>query len=669
MDNKHHVEKEKSSNEPDSSSYKTYEIYKTYERGPIYWISVFLSFCVIFLGINYTFDLRFFVNYFMQDKFFYYSVMAILLCMAFIYLPVKENLSKTWTKRWRFIDIILAILVLGIGFYLALKALDILVLGWERFAPLHVSIISIILWGLIIELVRRSAGNILAVIILIFSTYPIYAEYLPGIMRGVSRPLLLTAQYHILGSDSATGMLLQLFCSIIIGYTIFGRIMVATGGGDFFLKLSLSILGKFRGGTAKVAVISSALFGSISGSPISNVITTGSFTIPAMKKSGYSSEYAGAVECCASTAGTLTPPVMGVTAFVMASFLKVNYVEVAIAALIPISLYYLSLFVQIDLYAAKTGLKGIQKSEIPNLKKTLIDGWIFLPSMLVLIYVLFFMRSVRTAPYYAAFTMFFLAQLKPSSRFTLDKYFKTIIDCGKDLMQLAVVIIGVGFLLGSFSITGIGMTFPRELLQLAHGNGHIMLVMCALASLIMGMGMTLIACYIFLSIVIAPALILAGFDPMATHFFVIYYGMLSYITPPVAMAAYPAANIAHTSPMRVGLKAMRLGTILFLLPFFFAYDLNFISHFTSLWGFVLSITKLMLGIIFLAMAFEGYFYGVGKVTFHKKIRYILVGVLLVGTILLGLPGTKNNLYGALIIFVAIFQVYFPWFRKRYFSNS
>jgi len=638
------------------------DLNRDFKKGTLlYWISILASFVVVFIGLNYTFDLRFFINYFMQDKTVYYGIMGLLMFLSYIHYPIKRSKNQTEKKLWQYIDVFLAVIALVICFYFASKATDILTLGWERFAPLHVTIISIILWLLIIELVRRSAGNVLAIIILIFSTYPLYAEHLPGIFNGFSRSLFLTAQYHILGCESATGMLLQLFVSIMIGYTIFGRSIVSTGGGDFFLKLSLSILGRFRGGTAKVAVISSALFGSISGSPISNVITTGSFTIPAMKKYGFSPEYAGAVECNASTAGTLTPPVMGVTAFVMASFLKVHYVNVAFAALIPILLYYLSLFLQIDLYAAKMELKGIKKSEIPKLVPSLIDGWIYLPSLIVLIYVLFFRRSVTTAPYYAAITMWICAQVKSKTRFSFEKWLKTITDCGLDLAQLAIVIIGVGFLLGSFNITGIGMTFPRELLQLAGGNGFLMLLMCALASLIMGMGMTLIACYIFLSIVIAPALILAGFDEMATHFFVIYYGMLSYITPPVAMAAFPAAYIAKTSPMKVGFTAMRLGALLFLLPFFFVFDSNFIFQFTNIWTFIQSIGTLIIGILFLAMTFEGYFYGIGKLTFSKLPRVLLIAATFVGTCLLGLPGIKNDLYGILIIAIVFLPIYiFNW---------
>jgi len=479
--------------------------------------------------------------------------------------------------------------------------------------------------------------------------YPIFAEYMPGILNGISRPFLLTAQFHILSTGSAMGLLLRIYADIILGFVIFGTAVISTGGGKFFLDMARAVVGRTRGGTAKVAVFASAIFGSLSGSSIANVITTGSFTIPTMKKSGYPPHYAGAVECCASTAGTFTPPVMGATAFVMASFLAVPYSTVVLVAAIPAFLFYFGLYVQIDGWAAKTQERKVVEIEIPSLLKTLKDGWIYLPAIGALVYYLFVLRLVGESPYVATALLLVLSQFRRDTRFTWQTFTEFIESSGRSLMELLVVMVGIGMLLGSFSITGLAVTFARELLNLAGGNIAFMLILAFVSSFIMGMGMTIVAVYIFLAIIVAPALIAAGLNELAVHLFVMYCGMLSYITPPVALCAFPAATIAGSSPMLVAITASRLGVALYLLPFFFVLDPALILQ-GDIWSTGRALLTAMLSMFLIGSALEGYMMGIGRLWPSNAARSLNFGYLLriavvISGVLLGLPWWQTDVLG------------------------
>ncbi len=397
-------------------------------------------------------------------------------------------------------------------------------------------------------------------------------------------------------------------------------------------------MGSSRDGPAKVAVVSSGLMGSLSGSVISNILTTGTITIPAMKRSGYSPHYAASIEACASTGGTLMPPVMGAVAFIMASFLGVPYSEVMIAAFLPALLFYLALLFQVDNYAARKGLRGMSRSEIPHLWAVLKEGWPYLLSLGMLIYMLLFMRLESYAPYYATAVLLVISVIKKQNWLNFKSLLELLKELSVSVSNLVAILAGIGLVVGGLSYTGVAGAFSRELLLYADGNIALMLLAGAVTSFILGMGMTVSACYIFLSILLAPALVEAGLNPLASHLFILYWGMLSYITPPVALAAITAASVAGANPWKTGLYSMRLGSVLFVLPFMFVLNPSLILQ-GELSTIIFSATTAIIAMWILASALEGYLYFVGIIAWPIRL------VLLVAAGVLIVPEWRTDLIG------------------------
>ncbi len=627
------------------------------------WRGLIIIFGVVVfaLGINTVFNLRFFVDYHIFNFSLYYIVFGLLLAGSFLKYPLKSNLKAPWAARLFVVDVILCFASLGMFTYFAWHGQDIIVQGWSRFAPLEAKIMAAIAWILILESIRRIFGLVLFSIIAMVSFYPLIAEYMPGFLEGIGQSFDRTATFHILSPQSAIGLLLRTYVEIVLGFILFGIVVVETGGGSFFLNLALALVGRMRGGTAKVAVVSSALFGSINGQPIVNVLTTGAVTIPAMKKAGFEPHIAGAVEVCASTAGTFTPPIMGIAAFVMASFLNVSYTTIAIAASVPALLYYFGLYIQIDGYAVKHGLKGQKREDLPSFMDTLKRGWFYIPGAVVLVYYLFWERKIGISAFAGSACILVLAQISKSSRFTWPKFLQFLENSAGTLIDLMVVIGGVGMLVGVFSLTGIGVSFARELMNFSGGNLTLLLLLSAVAGLIMGMGMTLLAVYIFLAVVLAPALVMAGINELAAHMFILYVGMLSYITPPIALAAFPAAIIAKTSAMKVSVSAARLGAAKYVLPFMFVLDpgLLLIGEPKAI---ALSIATTMFGIFVIAAALEGYMLGLGtlwagkgagSVGGYRYHSYVLRTILFVAGFLCGMPWMNYKITGFAVIAIVL----------------
>jgi len=626
-----------------SESKNTVELFR-------HWITILLPIIGLLLVINQVFNIQFFSANIIIDKSFNFLIAGILLPLVFVHFPLKKKHYFYW------LDIVLFFICGILFFILSWNGYEILFKGYEYSAPLFFVIISVFIWAILIESVRRTANNILMIIILFFSLYPLIAEHMPGVMQGVSRPFNKIAVYHILSDGSAMGTLLKVFVSVVFGYIVFGEAIVATGGAEFLINAARRIIGRTRGGTAKMAIIASALFGSISGSPIANVITTGNITIPAMKKSGFNAYYAGAVESCASTAGTLTPPIMGATAFILASFINVSYTKVAFAALIPAVLFYLSLFIQVDGYSAMMDIRDEinedENSRINYFKK----GWFYLPTLLILFYFLFILRWVSEAPYIATVVMFIFAQLSRETRLNFKDFLQFFKNMGKSLAVLLSIMIGVGFLLGSFSLTGIASTFSREIFLLAGGNLILMLILTAVISLILGMGMTAIACYIFLALTIAPALVSAGVNELSAHLFLLYCGMLSYITPPVALCAFAAANIANVSPMKIAFTACRLGGAIYILPFLFVLDPALTMQ-GDPQQIIYAFLSCALGVIILSSGLEGYLIGIGNLRRFGSISIFLRVILIMSGLSLALSGWKSDILGIVLFIVFIIVIF------------
>ncbi|MEP4189805.1 MAG: TRAP transporter fused permease subunit, partial [Sneathiella sp.] len=513
-------------------------------------------------------------------------------------------------------------------------------------------------------------------IVVVVSFYPIFADVMPGPIAGAAATLPDAAIFHTMSSESVLGIPLRAFTNLVIGFLVFGVALQYTGGGKFFIDFAFALLGHVRGGPAKVAIFSSGLMGSMSGSVITNVLTTGVLSIPAMRRVGFSRAYAGGVETCASTGGVLMPPIMGATAFIMATFLEIPYIDIAIAAIIPSFLYFFGLFVQIDAYAAKNDLKGLPKEELPSLGKTLKEGWHFIAVFVVLVWLLVFLKQESVAPFYATALLIVINQIFPYSRWGWRELKQFILGTASLFAELAGILCGVGLIVGALAVTGMSGTIANDLIFLAGGNPLVLLFMGALTSFILGIGMTVTAAYIFLAISLAPAVISAGLDPLAVHLFILYWGMLSFITPPVALGAFAAATVAGAKPMETGVQAMKLGSIIYFIPFFFVLNPALILQGETS-EILMVVTTALLGTWMIASALQGYLSWIGKLDVHPQGRWIIRGLLLVAGLALATPGggllpissTELNILAAALAVPTVLIVLFANRRNANIRNA
>ncbi len=582
--------------------------------GVVYWLTLFLGGFGILVAINQTFSLNAF-DYVMIDNAYFYLLIAIFLSLAFLIFPGR----KKDADRVPIYDWLLFAVTMVTSLYLSYHGEDMIEKGWDLVAPPLPTLAAAVICVLAMEGVRRAGGIVLFFVCVTFFTFPLWTEHAPGFLWGAGKDPVELVRAYAMGFESIVGLPMRVAGNILIGFLVFGSALVVTGGGEFFMNFAAALLGKSRGGPAKVAILSSGFFGSLSGSVISNVITTGQLTIPTMKRAGYPPVYAASVEACASTGGTLMPPVMGAVAFLMAEFLNIPYGEIVIAAAVPSILFYLALLLQVDCYAAVNGLRGQPAEEIPSIWVTLKDGWFYIFSLALLVYMLVFMRIELYAPYYTTVVLIVSATLfrKKEKRFNFAKFKELIIESSTIIANIIAILAGIGVIVGSLAFTGVGGAFSRELIGIAGGNLALLLAMGALTSFLLGMGVTVSACYIFLAIVMGPALINFGLDPIASHLFILYWGMISYITPPVALAAVTAAVIAKSDQWQTGIMAMRLGSIKFILPFIIVLTPALIMR-GEPFDIVVTISTCTIAVIFMAAGFEGYLYGIGRIGWSTR---------------------------------------------------
>ncbi|MFC6658559.1 TRAP transporter permease [Roseibium salinum] len=358
---------------------------------------------------------------------------------------------------------------------------------------------------------------------------------------------------------------------IVLLFVFFGRLLFAAGGGSFFTDLAMAATGNTRGGSAKISVVGSALFGSISGSAVSNVVTTGVVTIPLMERGGYTKKDAGAIEAVASTGGQLTPPIMGAAAFLMAEFLDISYMIVAAAALLPAMLYYLGVFVQVDLIAGRDRIQAADEVGMTT-RQVLAEGWHFGLPFAVLLGALFWWRlDPEDSALLASIAIVLVGFLRGyrGQRLTLKTFGRVFIDTGIGMVDLILVVAAAGFVIGILNVTGLGFALTLVLVDTVGSNVVLLLLISAVICVILGMGMPTSGVYVLLAALVAPSLVEAGIQPIAAHLFILYFGMMSMITPPVALAAFAAATITKADPLATGLAAMRVGWAAFILPFVF----------------------------------------------------------------------------------------------------
>ena len=443
------------------------------------------------------------------------------------------------------------------------------------FLPLDALIISILLIALIMEASRRTNGWGFVSMIAGIAVYVYISPHLPGDFqtRYVSPERMIT--YVGLDLNGAIGNILQVAVLVVIPFTILGQVLARTGGADFFADISMAAMGRFRGGAAKIAVVGSALFGMISGSAVSNVLAVGIVTIPTMVKSGFTPHRSAAIESVGSTGGQLMPPVMGAAAFIMAEFLQVPYGSVCIAAAIPALLYYLCLFFHVDLEAAKHKIGAARIADAPAVSEVLKSGWHFLVPIAFLVFALMYPELTNLTPEKAAiFSTAILIVLAMifgyrGKRLGVMDMLRAIMETGRVSLDIILIGAAAGVMVGIMSISGLAFSMTIQLLALAGGNVFLLLFLIAVLAFVLGIGLPTVSVYILTATLLAPALVKLGVTPMAAHMFVMYNGILSMITPPVAFAAYAAANIARTDGWTTGWMACVVGWSTFILPFLF----------------------------------------------------------------------------------------------------
>ena len=594
------------------------------------------SAATIFLCLNQQFVLRFFVGFTPLNTEYYYGLVLLMMPFVFIVFPGHE---KAALDRVAWYDQLLFGLTVVVSAMLMMSVRSAAELGWEfTGAPEPVVIAGYLMWAILMEGLRRTGGWGLVLSIFPFTLYPLFADSAwLGPLKGTESSAAQASAYHMLSSESLLGIPLQAFAETVIGFLVFGTALMMTGAGKFFINLAFAACGTFRGGAAKVCIFASGLLGMMSGSIISNVLTAGTMTIPAMKRTGFSPTYAGAIEACASTGAVIAPPVMGATAFVMAQFLGVSYGMVALAAIIPAALYYFGLFMQVDAYAARHGLKGLAREDIPSLKQTLREGWYYAFAVALLIFMLLVMKRESQAPFYATALLLLLNQLFNKEKWGWSSVLKFLEVNGKTFVELIGILAGCGLLIGAFSLTGVISSLANDLLTIAGDNVFLLLGMTALTSLVLGLGLTTTACYIFLAILVGPALEKAGLNKVAVHMFVFYWGMLSSITPPVAIASFAAAGIAGAPPMKTGWASMTVGSIIYFLPFFFVLNPAFVLQGDLHESLILVLTAIF-GIVFICAGLQGYLFGLGDMRACGNMEWPLRVALCLGGFVLAAPG-------------------------------
>jgi TRAP transporter 4TM/12TM fusion protein len=526
------------------------------------------------------------------------------LVLGGVFLSVPPS-SRGDRGRVPWYDLLFSCLGLVVGLYIALLFPEILLsMGDPDALRLVLGVLAILL---ILEAVRRTVGWILVCVGIFFLFYARFAHFFPGVFEGTGVSWKRLINYLYIDVNSLFGLPLAVAAVIVLAYIFFGQILFAIGAGKFLTDSSMALFGRRRGGPAKMAVVASSLFGTISGSCVANVATTGVITIPLMKQTGYRAHVAGAIEAAASTGGQLMPPIMGAAAFLMAEFLVIPYRDVVVAAFLPAVLYFVVIFTQVDLEAGKRGLKGLPRAQLPPLAPLLREGWVFIIPFFILLYALFIKgfepgkAGVITALVSLALG-FFKRELRANPHWVLD----CLVTTGRALLELGITVALAGLVVGTVHVSGLGFILSHALVSLAGGNVLYLLFLTAIVSLILGMGMPTTAVYVLLAVLVAPALVELGINTLAAHLFIFYFGMASMTTPPIALGAFAAASIAQADSMRTALHAMRFGAVKYVVPFLFVFSPALLLNGT-IGDVALATITALVGAVLLGMALTGYF--------------------------------------------------------------
>ena len=587
---------------------------------------IFIVFSTIGIGlfIFYMFgwNIR---GYVLLSTGYYYLLYAVFGFNVFVAMPARRKDKG----RVPWFDIVFAVFMFGFPIFCFLNAESITRIGWvPPPSTLHFAL-AIIFSLLAVESGRRLGGRTFLILCLIAWLYPLFAEYMPGILNGMSFDFPWTVGNFAYSGNGVLGLPAQVMAEILIGFLLFAGMLMASGAGRFFLNISLCLLGRFRGGPAKVAVVASGFFGSLSGSAISNVVATGSITIPTMKRIGYPPHYAGAIEACASTGGSLMPPVMGMVAFIMSAIIGIDYTTIMIAAFIPALLYYFGLLMQVDAYAGRVGLKGLPREEIPSMKQTLKEGWPFIAVLAFLVFGLLYMRWGVITPIYASGLLILLSFTRKETMMTPRKFIDSLVVVGSLITQTMCILLPVGFIIGGLVMTGVAGSLTTELVALGGGNLIPVLLIGVAACYLMGLVGLGGLSYLFLAVTMAPAIVKVGnLDILAVHLFIVIYAMLGQVTPPIGVVGFVAAAMAGAPPMKTLFTATRLAVVLIFVPFFFLFNPALVLQGDSVWRIAYLLPLCVVGIAILAGGLEGYLLKLGRLRLWERPLLVAAGFMI-----------------------------------------
>jgi len=547
--------------------------------------------------------------------------LGLVLALAFLLLPMSKSAPR---DRVPWYDLVFAVASLAVGAYvLFLYPQLIRTMGIVSPDKIVLGLLAIFL---VLEATRRVTGWPLTIIVLVFIAYGRYGYLLPDVVAGSDASWGRLINQLFLGSGSLYGIALRVAALIVFAFVFLAHGLFGYGGGDFLFGVAQTSMGRYRGGPAKMAVLASAFFGMLSGSAVANVAGTGTITIPLMKKNGYSPEFASAVEAVASTGGTVTPPVMGAAGFIIAEFLGVGYSEVVLIAIVPALLYYLGLFIQIDLRAVKKGLKGLPNVTRLPVGQLFTQGWLYLAALGILMYGLFFLYlRPEVAALYALGTLIVLGSVSKRTRQGLTGLLTILRTTGRGMLEITVIGAAAGIVIGVVNYTGLGLSLSRLLTDLSGGSLLLLALMTAVASIILGMGIPVTASYLFLAVLAAPALVQRGVPPLVAHMFIFYFGAFSFITPPICLAVFTAASIGGANQMKTALQAMRLAVAGYLVPFIFLFDRGVVLQGTPS-QIAVGVLSAIAAIIAFCFALEGYF--LRRLGWRKRVLYVAAGTAL-----------------------------------------
>jgi TRAP transporter 4TM/12TM fusion protein len=574
------------------------------------------------------------------------------LVLIFLYYGFDQN--KKQRISWH--GYLLAAVSLGLGVYV-LTTWFTKVGACGMAPPWHELALGTVFLLLCIEAARRTLGWVFPIIAVLSMVYARFGEMLPGILAHKNYAFERIVGNMFITTDGVFGMLAGISATYIFLFILFGSMLRAAGGGEFFINLSFALFGHVRGGPAKIAVVASSLFGMLSGSGTANVAGTGQITIPLMKRSGYKPHFAGAVETVSSAGGLLMPPIMGSAVFIIMEVLGVGYVTIMKAAGLSAILYYTGLFLMIDIEAQKMGMKGMPKEELPSLRQTFKEGWYFIIPIFVLIFFLVYSKvSVTRAAFWATISIPLCSLLAQKQRRMTWRQILEGLESGALTALPVVAILSLGgVVLGMITLTGLGLMMSGLLIKMSGGHLLILLFLTMIASIILGMGVPPVAAYIVLAILVVPALIKLGVYPLAAHLFVFYFATIAGITPPMAPDAFVAAGIAGAPMMRTAFTACRLAIVIFIIPFMFVYNnaLLLIGHPMQI--LQVCVTAFF-GVLAIASAAQNYLGG--------KLPFLLRLILFISGGCLIYPGWKTDLVG-LAILAAVSAIRVPGVLRRY----